>query len=84
MYICGMFSKWKIKGLDNYVFGNDNKLYRLPYTHNGKSYGIREIKLQYPSRYKIGNSWLSQRQMRHRLILDDNPIELIKTKELPF
>ena len=79
-----MFSKWKIKDLDDYVFGEDKKLYRLPYTLNGRSYGLREIKKQYPSRYKIGDTWLSERQMKHRLYLDDNPIELIKVKETPF
>lgn len=80
-----MVSKWRIKGVDNYVFGEDKKLYRLPYSKQLKSYGLREIKKQYPNRYRINNSWLSERQIINRLYLDPEPIELIEEiNNLPF
>ena len=80
-----MVSKWRIKGVDNYVFGEDKKLYRLPYSKQLKSYGLREIKKQYPNRYRINNSWLSERQILNRLYLDPKPIELIEEiNNLPF
>lgn len=79
-----MFSKWKIKGIENYVFGEDKKLYKLPYVENKRAYGLREIKKQYPNRYKINGNWLSERQIKSRLYLAPNPIELITEKDLPF
>lgn len=81
---CDMFSKWRIKGFDNYVFGDDNKLYRLPYTKDKRSYSIREIKKQYPSRYRINNEWYSERQFKPLIYLDPEPIELFKIKDFPF
>ena len=78
-----MFSKWIIKGLDGYVFGNDKKLYRLPFTKDKRSYALREMKNQYPNRYKINGSWLSERQMKQRLILDPKPVKLIED-DTPF
>ena len=79
-----MFSKWKIKGIEGYVFGEDKKLYKLPFTKGLRAYGLREIKKQYPSRYKIHEEWLSELQMKNRLYLDPEPIELIKSNQLPF
>ncbi len=79
-----MKSKWKIKGIDGYVFGEDGKLYKLPYVYNGKNYGIREIKKQYPNRYRINNTWYSEKQLRDKLILDENPILLFNDENLPF
>lgn len=79
-----MFSKWKIKGLDGFVFGEDTKLYRLPYTKGSRSYEVREIKLQYPNRYSINGQWLSKRQMKSRIYLDPNPVKIFETDNLPY
>ncbi len=79
-----MKSKWKIKGIDGYVFGEDGKLYKLPYLNKDKAYGIREIKKQYPNRYRINNTWYSEKQLRDKLILDENPILLFNDENLPF
>jgi hypothetical protein len=79
-----MFSKWKIQGIEGYVFGEDKKLYKLPFESNGKYYDLREVKKQHPNRYWINGEWYSERQLKPKLILDDNPIELFKIKEFPF
>jgi hypothetical protein len=79
-----MFSKWKIKGIDGYLFGEDKNLYRLPYTFKNRSYGLREVKKQYPSRYRINNNWVSENVLKSLIYLDEKPIELIKVKETPF
>lgn len=79
-----MVSKWKIKGLGGYVFGENKKLYRLDFESKGKYYGIREIKKQKGNRYRINNQWYSERQLKSRIYLDDNPVELEKDFEYPF
>ena len=79
-----MFSKWKVKGLEGFVFDENGKLYRLPYKRDKRSYEIREVKKQYPNRYKINGEWWSQRQLKPLLYLDENPVELFKEKNLPF
>jgi len=79
-----MNSKWKIKGLDGFVFGEDKNLYRLPFESKGKTYGLRKIKKQYPNRYKVGNEWISERQMKNRIYLDEEPIILFNTSDTPF
>tara|TARA_R110002051_G_C8655113_1_gene488186 strand:- start:587 stop:829 length:243 start_codon:yes stop_codon:yes gene_type:complete len=80
-----MISKWKIKDLEGFVFGEDKKLYKLPYSNKGREYGLTVIKKQLGSRYKINGEWLSEKQMKHRLYLDTEPIELIiEDKSLPF
>ena len=79
-----MFTKWKIKGIDNYVFGEDGNLYKLPFEKNGKSYGLRLIKKQYPNRYRINNEWYSQRQLKHKLYLDEFPIKLFDSSNNIF
>jgi hypothetical protein len=79
-----MLSKWKIKNIHNYVFGEDKKLYKLSFESNNKHYEVREIKKQYPNRYRINGQWWSERQLKPKLILDTNPIELFKDGELPF
>jgi hypothetical protein len=92
MYICGMKSKWKIeiKGLENFRFGEDKQLYRLPFvTADGKHRGLKKI-----AKCKIKNRWqftidgkiykFSESQLRNKIILDNEPIELIKCGEMPF
>lgn len=79
-----MFSKWKIKGIDGYLFAEDGNLYKLPYVQGKRSYGLRLIKKQYPNRYRINGQWYSQRQLKHRLIKDEKPIKLIELEEHPF
>lgn len=79
-----MFSKWKIQGIEGYVFAEDKKLYKLPFISNGKHYDLREVKKQHPNRYWINGEWYSERQLKPKLILDDDPIELFKVNEFPF
>lgn len=73
-----MKSKWRIKTIDTHVFGDDNNLYRLPYTRNKRSYELRLIKLQKSNRWVINSETWSKKQIKHLLYKDPNPIELIK------
>ena len=81
-----MFSKWKISkdGMSNYRFGEDKELYRLPFIKGKRSYGLRKIKMQHPNRYLINGEMWSKDQLRPHLVLDDNPIELTKSDDMPF
>lgn len=79
-----MFSKWRIQGIEEYVFGEDCKLYRLPFKAGRNHFGVREIKKQYPNRYRINGSWWSERQLRDKIYVDENPVELFKSNETPF
>jgi hypothetical protein len=72
-----MFSKWRIKGLDGYVFCEEGKLYKLPFTQGGRGYELREIKKQDKNRYKINGVWWSQRQIKPNLYLDPEPVKLL-------
>lgn len=85
MYICGMFIKWSIEVLQGYYFDNNGKLWKEPYTDiKGKHRDWRELKMQYPNRWKIGKKTWSKRQLRKHLTLLENPIEIYTTKILPF
>jgi hypothetical protein len=92
MYICGMNSKWKIdlEGLENFRFGEDKELYRLPFkTIDGKCRGLKKIaKCKIKNRWQITRNGIvekwSESQLRQHIILDENPIELTKTETLPF
>ena len=79
-----MLSKWKIKGIDLYVFGEDGNLYKLPFTKNNRSYGVRLIKKQYPNRWRINDTWYSQRQLKDKLYIDKNPVLLFESNDTPF
>ena len=79
-----MFTKYKIEGLDGYVFGEDKNLYRLPFERNGRGYGVREIRKQYPNRYRINGVWWSHRQLRSKIYKDPNPSQLFLTDDMPF
>lgn len=76
-------SKWIIKGIEGFVFGEDKNLYRLPYVKGKRSYELRQIKKQYGNRYKLNGEWWSERQLYSKIELDPNPIELIKS-DMPF
>ena len=81
-----MFTKWRIdiKELSDYRFDEDGNLWKKPFTRKKRSYSWRMIKIQYPNRWKIGKVYYSQMQLRPHLIEDENPIEIYKTKEMPF
>ena len=73
-----MKSKWRIKTIDTHVFGEDNNMYRLPYTRNKRNYQLRLIKIQKSNRWVINGETWSKKQIKHLLYKDNNPIELIK------
>lgn len=80
-----VFSKWIIEGMKDYVFGSDGELYRLPFTTWPNHYGLRRIKIQKGNRWRIGDQWWSQRQLRHKVKINPNPQILIQAKpDLPF
>tara|TARA_R110002020_G_scaffold223898_3_gene433159 strand:- start:3320 stop:3559 length:240 start_codon:yes stop_codon:yes gene_type:complete len=79
-----MNSKWRIKGLDTHVVGEDGNIYRLPYTKGFRSYNTREIKMQYPERWIINGTAWSKSQLRLLLYKDESPIELKKDCQMPF
>ena len=65
-----MVAKWRIKGIENYYFGEDKKLYRLAYTDKaGHARAIKEVKKQHPNRYRLNGVWWSERQLRNKLEL---------------
>ena len=82
----GVFTKWTIKidGLELFRFDEDGNLYRIPYTKGKRSYGFRLIIMQYPSRWRINNTWYSKSMLRNKLIKDENPIMIYSNKEVPF
>ena len=87
-----MVSKWLIdlKGFENYVFGEDKELYRLPFSDSkGRTYSLKKV-----AKCPIKKRWIfcvngkvekrSEGQLRPHLILDLKPILLIKEEILPF
>jgi len=87
-----MNSKWIIdlKGLEGYRFGEDKNLYRLPFvTKDGKHRGLKKVfKCSIKKRWQVTRGgkveWISENQLRPHLLIDKNPIELIKEDQLPF
>lgn len=79
-----MFTKWIIEGIDGYRFGEDGELYRLPFERNKRSYDWRRIRKQYPNRWLIKGEMWSQDQLRPKLRLDPEPLEIFKEIDLPF
>ena len=79
-----MDSKWRIKGIESHVIGEDKNLYRLPYTKGKRSFSIRLIKLQKAERWVINGEAWSKRQLKHLIYKDPHPIELTKEDNLPF
>ena len=80
-----MVSKWIIDFTSGYVFGEDKKLYKLPYLTGRQARNYREIKKQYPNRYLINKVWWSEKQLKKHLILDQVPYLIIpEIKDCPF
>jgi hypothetical protein len=79
-----MNSKWIIRDMPGYRFAEDGTLWRLPFESSGKSYAAREIKMQYPNRWRIGDKVWSKRQLRAKLEIDPAPVVLVKEFEMPF
>ena len=71
-----------------YVYGSDNKLYRLPYSKNRRYYDLRQIKKQKGNRYYLNEEkeWLSERSIKNRnlLIREKDKKILIKSDNMPF
>ena len=80
----GIFSKWIIENVPEFVFGSDKNLYKLPFHSGQKHYGLRLIKKQSRNRWKINGVWISERQLKARVRLNPNPEILISDKDLPF
>lgn len=85
-----MFLKYKvnIKLLNDYRFGEDGNLYKLPFTD--KSGNHREVRLIKPqgNKWKIGNEWISRNQLqaikdKGLVSIDTDPYE-IKESDCPF
>ena len=81
-----MFTKWiiNLKGLEKYRFAENGDLYRIPHTKEKKSFGWRLLKKQRGSRWRLNNNWWSKNQLKQHLEIDTNPMEILKTKDLPF
>jgi len=80
-----MRSKWIIKGLEEYRVGENNKVYRLPFFSKGKYYEVREVKMQYPNRFRLNKEWWNTKQLRSKLVKDKNPIILLpEISDCPF
>jgi hypothetical protein len=81
----GIYSKWLIHGFSDYCVGSDKKLYRFPFKSNHKWYQLREVKVQYPNRFRIDGMWRTKEYLKGRVYLNDNPTLLIKSEdECPF
>ncbi len=79
-----MFTKWIIKGIKGFSFSEDGKLYKDPYEDSmGRFRDWRELKQQ-RSNWKLNGEWWSKIQLKPKLIIDPNPREIFKTKDLPF
>lgn len=74
-----------IKGLEEFRFGEDKNLWKLPYTRNNRSYGFRKMKLQDSNRWILNGVPWSKRQLEGKIIRDPNPIEICpEDLDLPF
>ena len=65
-----------VKGLEEFVFGEDRNLWKRPYTKNRRNYGWRRMKLQHGNRWILNGVPWSKRQLTGKLIKDPNPIEI--------
>ena len=65
-----------IKGLEEFVFGEDKNLWKRPYTRNKRSYGWRKMKMQHPNRWILNSNPWSKSQLEGKLLRDPNPVEI--------
>ena len=65
-----------IGGLEQFRFGEDKNLWRLPYNKNKRHYRFRLIKLQKAKRWILNGEPWSMRQLEGKLLRDPNPIEI--------
>jgi hypothetical protein len=82
-----VFSKWIILGFPDYVFGSDRELYRLPFCSYPNNYELRRIKKQPGNRWRIGDQWWSEIQLKKtkRIKVNSNPQVLIEPqRHCPF
>ncbi len=80
----GMFTKWRIKNLEQYVVAENGEIFRRPTTINQRSYAWRLIKQQHPERWRLNKEWWSKKQLRPLLYLDPEPEKIFLTKETPW
>lgn len=77
-----MFERFEfsLDELKPYVVGSDNEIYRRPYESKGRSYGYRRIKMQYPSRWKLNETWWSKHKLWNLLEDIENGKQIYKEK----
>lgn len=74
-----------IKGLEEFVFGEDKNLWKRPYTKDKRNYGWRKMKLQDSNRWILNGVPWSKRQLTGKLIRDPEPVEIYPdNEEYPF
>jgi|VirMetMinimDraft_7_1064189.scaffolds.fasta_scaffold380913_1 hypothetical protein len=75
-----MNSKWVFKNdkLKDYVIGSDKKIYKKPFSSHKRFFGYREVKMQYPERYRLNNEWWSKSQLKQHIVLDQNPVVITR------
>jgi hypothetical protein len=80
-----MLTKWKIDlpNMELYRFGEDKELYRLPFSTDKKSFGLRKLRKSRGCWLLNGTRW-SVDQLRPHIIPDDNKKLLFKSEEMPF
>jgi hypothetical protein len=70
-----MNSKWIFTNekLQEYVIGSDKKVYKKPFVSHKRYFGYREVKMQYPERYRLNGQWWSKAQLKQHIALNPNP-----------
>ena len=76
----GIYSKWLIHGFPDYCVGSDKKLYRLPFNSGNRWYQLREVKVQYPNRFRIDGKWRTKEYLKARVYVNKNPSLLIENE----
>ena len=79
-----IISKWLIKGFPGYCFGSDNELYRFPHKSGTNHYGLLKVKKQPHKRWLIHGKFWSQRQLKSKIYLNQNPEIIVKVEQMPF
>ena len=80
-----MKSKWLInlEGFEDYRFGDDGELYRLPCTRNGRRYGLKKISKQKSKRWIVNGQKWSEAQLKPHIEVDKFPVILISKEDMP-